>query len=90
MNMPQTQVTKNAIPVLVVTNPLWIELFGRGWEDLDWGKGASGQHAVAKAVHQLAAVITDVEIRKEIQRGASKLMLNTAQELLKEAESLAE
>ncbi len=75
------------IPILVVTNPVWLSLFRRGVEDPGWGRRPIEQHAIAMAIHELAATIADEETRRQIQSSAARLIVNTAQNLVNEAQA---
>jgi hypothetical protein len=75
------------LPILVVTNPVWLQLFRHGVEDPDWGKRSIDQHSIAKTIFELASMITDAEVKREVQRASSALMLTTAQRIIKETES---
>ena len=79
--------TKTELPALVVTNPIWLSLFRLGVEDLSWGRHPIDQHTLAVTIHELAGKITDVEMRKLIQGSAAKLLLDTAQNIVKESHS---
>ena len=75
------------IPELVVTNPIWLWLFRHGVEDPNWGRRPIGQYALAVTIHELAGEINDVAMRNEIQGNAAKLLLDTAQTIVKESNS---
>jgi hypothetical protein len=75
------------MPTLVVTDPWLLWLFKHGWEDPDWGKRPTDQVTIAIAIHELATKIADEEMRKQIQGSAARLMVNTAQVVVKESQS---
>jgi hypothetical protein len=78
------------VVVLVVTNPIWLALFGRGVEDPNWGRRPIDQHTIATTIHELAATIADAETRRQIQNSAARLMVNTVQDMIKESQSADE
>ena len=73
------------IPELVVTNPIWLWMFRHGVEDPNWGRRPIDQHALAVTIHELAGKINDVEMSKQIQGSAAKLLLDTAQSIVKKS-----
>lgn len=68
-------------PILTVTNPILLWLFRHGWEDPEWGRTPAGQIAAASTIHELANLIDDVEMRKQIQVGAAKAIAATAERM---------
>jgi len=68
-------------PILTVTNPILLWLFRHGWEDPEWGRTPAGQIAAASTIYELANLIDDVEMRKQIQVGAAKAIAVTAERM---------
>ena len=64
----------NDLPVLVVTNPVWISMFRRGAEDPHWGRRPIDQHAIAMSIHELANSVVNEEERTALQDSALRLM----------------
>lgn len=75
------------IPALVVTNPLWIQLFNLGFEDPGWGARSINQHTIAKTIYELASLITDAAVKREVQKVSSAFMLATAKRIIEETEA---
>lgn len=73
------------LPVLVVTNPIWLDLFRRGVEDPGWGRHPIDQHAIAMAIHTLAGTIQNEEERGVMQKSALHLMQYTLNDLSRES-----
>jgi hypothetical protein len=71
------------VPMLVVTNPVWLWVFRRGWEDPNWGTRPIDQHAIATSIYELAETIADVDIRTQIQGSAARLMSDTMQNIVR-------
>ena len=69
------------IPILTVTDPILLRKFLLGWEDPDWGRTPAGQVAAANAIYELANLVEDVEVRKQIQVGAAKAISVTAEKM---------
>lgn len=78
---------KTEMPVLTVTNPIWLFLFKHGFEDPNWGKRPIEQQIIAIAIHELSAMITHEDTRTQIQSSISKSMIALSQDLARESES---
>ena len=68
-------------PILTVTNPILLWLYRHGWEDPEWGRTPAGQIAAANAIYELANLVEDAEVRKQIQVGAAKAIAVTAEKM---------
>ena len=71
------------IPVSVLTNPWLIWLINHGWEDPGWGQTPIGQIGIATAIHELAAQLTDLEIKKQIQLATSNAVASQATQMVR-------
>jgi hypothetical protein len=67
--------------ILTVTNPILLWLFRHGWEDPEWGRTPAGQIAAANTIYELANLVEDVDVRKQIQVGAAKAIAVTAEKM---------
>ena len=75
------------IPQLVVRNPVWLWMFRHGVEDPNWGRRPIDQLTLAVAIHELAGQISDMDLRKQVQGGVAKLLLDAAQGIVEESHS---
>ena len=71
-------------PALVVRDPVLLSLFLHGYEDLTWGRD---QLVIAMVIHDLGAKIANEEMRREIQSSAARLMVHSAQDMVKASQS---
>jgi hypothetical protein len=71
------------LPIEAVTDPITLWLFRHGFEDPDWGKSKMGQLTIAITLHDLASKLTDRETGKQIQGLLAKVIVNTAETIVK-------
>jgi hypothetical protein len=67
---------------LLVSDPILLWLFNRGWEDPTWGQAVANQLTLALALHQLAGRFSDAGTREAIQGAANRAVAALAQRLV--------
>ena len=67
------------LPVEVVTNPILLWLFKRGWEDPSWGHLAINQVALGLMLHDLSTKLADHALQEQVQAIARKVVAENGQ-----------